>query len=209
MDNLCQDVQIVVFSYLSPEEIIVLYDSYKTMIEELSIHKGFAVHCKYTVNDNVILWFQEKNIKLNLLKEYKKSNTLQQWYQNGKLHRDNDSPACIYADGTQKWYQNGLIHRDNDLPVLVLSSGQQQWHQNGKYHRNNDLPAIIYANGTQCWYQYGKRHRDNDLPAIVTENGSLLWYQYGKQHRDNDLPAVKWVDGRQSWYKNGILQSNS
>ena len=36
----------------------------------------------------------------------------QYWFQNGKLHRDNDLPAVVYANGDQIWYQNGKRHRD-------------------------------------------------------------------------------------------------
>jgi len=28
------------------------------------------------------------------------------WFQNGKLHRDNDQPTVIHADGSKRWYQN-------------------------------------------------------------------------------------------------------
>src|SRR5690349_12346430 len=35
----------------------------------------------------------------------------------GQLHRDNDLPAVIKANGTQKWYTRGQLHRDNDLPA--------------------------------------------------------------------------------------------
>src|SRR5271170_6044899 len=38
-----------------------------------------------------------------------------------KLHRDNDLPAIIYANGTQWWYQRGVYHRDNDLPAIIYS----------------------------------------------------------------------------------------
>jgi antitoxin component YwqK of YwqJK toxin-antitoxin module len=31
------------------------------------------------------------------------------WYQNGRLHRDNDLPAIECADGTKYWYQNGEL----------------------------------------------------------------------------------------------------
>ena len=148
MDNLCQDVQIIVFSYLSPEEIMVLYDSYKIMMDELSIHNGFVVHYKHIVDDTVILWFQEKNIKLNLLKEYKKSNTLQQWYQNGQLHRDDDLPAIVNANGSNQWYQNGKLHRDNDLPAIVWENGSKEWFRHGRRYRKNDLPVIMNEDGT-------------------------------------------------------------
>src|SRR3990167_7540876 len=33
-------------------------------------------------------------------------NESQEWRKNGVLHRDNDLPAYIWADGTQEWYKN-------------------------------------------------------------------------------------------------------
>lgn len=44
------------------------------------------------------------------------------WYKNGKLHRDNDQPAVIYANGSRRWYVNGNLHRNNDKPVVFLAN---------------------------------------------------------------------------------------
>lgn len=45
-------------------------------------------------------------------------NMSEEWYKNGKLHRDNDLPAVI--DGVnKKWYKYGKLHRDNDLPAVI------------------------------------------------------------------------------------------
>ena len=32
-------------------------------------------------------------------------------YRDGKLHRDGDKPACIWADGTKEWYRDGERQR--------------------------------------------------------------------------------------------------
>ena len=114
---------------------------------------------------------------------------VQKWYQNGKLHRDNDQPAIIRSDGSKEWYQNGKLHRDNDQPAIICSNGNQTWYQNGKLHRDNDQPAIIYPNGKKEWYQNGKLHRDNDQPASITPSGNMKWAQNGKLHRING-PAL-------------------
>ena len=41
------------------------------------------------------------------------------FYKNGKFHRDNDKPACIYYDKdgnvrVEYYYKEGKSHRDND-----------------------------------------------------------------------------------------------
>ncbi len=121
----------------------------------------------------------------------------------GRLHRNNDLPAVIRANGTQEWRQHGVRHRDNDLPATIYVDGSREWRRYGKIHRDNDLPAVIYADGRQCWYYHGELHRDNDLPAIICTNGTRKWYQHGKRHRDNNLPAVIYTSGTQEWYQYG------
>ena len=74
------------------------------------------------------------------------------WHNvNGKLHRDNDKPAFIDADGTKSWWVNGKRHRDNDQPAIIYADGTKEWWFNDKRHRDNGLPAIILANGTKEW----------------------------------------------------------
>ncbi len=74
----------------------------------------------------------------------------------GKIYRDNDQPAAVYADGTKRWYKNGKIYRDNDQPAEVYADGTKFWYKNGKIHRDNDQPAAVYADGTKFWYKNGK-----------------------------------------------------
>ena len=57
----------------------------------------------------------------------------------------------LYPDGTTRWFQNGKLHRDNDKPARILSDGDKHWFQNGVLHRDNDKPAIIYSNGDKHW----------------------------------------------------------
>jgi hypothetical protein len=73
----------------------------------------------------------------------------QQWWQNGRLHRE-DGPAVIHTDGNQTWYLNGRLHRE-DGPAYVGYDGTEYWCKNGKFNRE-DGPAIICHNGTQDWY---------------------------------------------------------
>jgi hypothetical protein len=91
----------------------------------------------------------------------------QEWYTEGKRHRDGDLPAVIYADGTQVWYKKGGLHRDGDLPARIFRNGDQEWWKEGRIHRDGDLPARITAYGDQYWYNEGKIHRDGDLPAAI------------------------------------------
>ena len=160
MFSLATDVQKIIMEFLEPKEIKELYETCKcskVMFEELTKHTNFIVDCKEIVADNIIKWFELKNIKLKLLETYKNDKFgSQYWYKNGKLHRDNDLPAEITSIGSQHWYKNGQIHRDNDLPAEILSSGTQMWYKNGYIHRDHNLPAIIKWNGTQMWYNNGE-----------------------------------------------------
>ena len=101
----------------------------------------------------------------------------------GKIHVSEDQLAILVLayKGNQYWYQNGKLHRDNDMPAVICVNGSQEWYQNGNYHRNNDMPAVITPNGSQFWYQNGKLHRDNDMPAVIRVYGSQEWYQNGER----------------------------
>lgn len=114
----------------------------------------------------------------------------QRWYNDGKLHRDNDLPAIIRVE-YQEWYKNGQKHRDGDLPSKIWACGDQQWYKNGKMHRDNDSPTIIcigdsYTIGYQRWCKDGQKHRD-DGPAIIYDDGKMTWYRYGHKY----VPKMK------------------
>eukprot|EP01117_Protostelium_nocturnum_P012134 TRINITY_DN4452_c0_g1_i17.p1 TRINITY_DN4452_c0_g1~~TRINITY_DN4452_c0_g1_i17.p1 ORF type:complete len:116 (+),score=25.07 TRINITY_DN4452_c0_g1_i17:74-421(+) len=57
----------------------------------------------------------------------------------------------------QSFYKEGEVHRDNDLPAIIEANGTQYWFKKGKPHRDNNLPAIIRADGTREWWKEGKR----------------------------------------------------
>ena len=103
----------------------------------------------------------------------------QEWFRNGKRHRDNDMPAIIYTDGSREWYKNGCRHRDNDAPAIIRANGRQEWWQNDKLHRDNDRPAVIIPSGSKWWYKRGCRHRD-DAPAVICADGRQFWYKNSK-----------------------------
>lgn len=230
MQYLNQDVQIHIFSYFEPEDIIHCYYNrcFTNILKELSSHIGFMVVCKKNVSEKMIYWFEKNNISLHLLRttrinnkgcyitfvnglkhsendlpSFFKENDYSIWHKNGLRHRDHDLPAYISKDGYRAWYQNGLKHRDHDSPAMICSNGIQKWFQHDKLHRDGDLPAIVSRNGTQYWFQHGQLHRDLDSPAIIYRSGCQSWYQHGRMHRDNDLPADIWSNGRQVWYQHG------
>ena len=79
----------------------------------------------------------------------------QEWYKEGKLHRDGDLPA-IEVDYSQYWYKEGKCHRDGDMPAVIMDSGTQRWYKEGKLHRDGNNPAVIMVDGYQAWYKEGK-----------------------------------------------------
>ena len=67
----------------------------------------------------------------------------------------NDEPTEIWDDGTKIWRNpKGQVHRDNDLPAAIYADGCYQWYQNGLRHRDNDLPAIIWPDNFCDWYEH-------------------------------------------------------
>ncbi len=90
------------------------------------------------------------------------------WYKKFRLHRDDDLPAVIYADGTCEWFKNGVLHRAGYAPAVIYADGPQWWYRHGKLHREGDLPAVIESDGSQKWWVNGLRHRDGNKPAVIT-----------------------------------------
>ena len=56
----------------------------------------------------------------------------QKWFKGGKLHRDDDLPACIFKSGSRYWYQNGIHARTGFKPACISSNGQKTWYNNNK-----------------------------------------------------------------------------
>lgn len=121
-----------------------------------------------------------------------------------EVWRDDMSVCRIEEDGTTVWLnKDGSLHRDNDLPAKIFANGDQEWYQNGRQHRDGDLPAGIDVDGCKYWYKSSRLHREGDQPALIDENGAQYWYENDRLHRDNDLPAVIEADGTQEWWLNG------
>lgn len=127
------------------------------------------------------------------------------WYHRGLLHRDNDEPAMINADGTLVWLKNGLIHRDGDKPAVVNKRLQYAtYYKQGKYHRDSGKPAMINHSAEEQYWVNGERHRDDGLPAVVRSDGHQEWHVRGRCHRDGGLAAVIYARGtRLEWWIDG------
>ena len=98
----------------------------------------------------------------------------------GVLHREDDEPAVIYANGTQMWYRDGKLHREDDSPAIIHADGTQMWYRNGELHREDDRPAVINAKGTWSWYRSGKRYRENGGPTVICGSGTWMWHLDGE-----------------------------
>ena len=113
--------------------------------------------------------------------------TLAEWYQNGKLHREDGPARTKYKPPVdsletkcsltlEEWYNNGKLHRENgpartkykppdsyfEKSILTL----EEWYQHGELHRE-DGPARTeyYIDGViseQKWYIEGKLVRSYD-----------------------------------------------
>jgi hypothetical protein len=62
---------------------------------------------------------------------------MQTWYHQGELHRNNDKPAVIYANGDQEWYQHDNCHRDDDKPAVICINSSRCWFQNNIQYKHN------------------------------------------------------------------------
>ena len=174
------------------------------------------------------------------------------WHRDGELHRDqNDGPAQINLGKfgevlSVAFYENGKLHRDNDKPALIINSPTRryEWYQHGSLHRPSGKAASI-SGATKVpleeyktsrarkrsqerqrragssipqwkahadtrplnhgfilsWYNQGHLHRE-DGPAIIYPDGRTEWYQDDWLHRE-DGPAIEWPNGGKHWYQRG------
>jgi hypothetical protein len=96
----------------------------------------------------------------------------------------------VDTNGTLKWYKEGKLHRDGDEPAEIWANKTQRWYKEGNQHRDGDEPAVIQSNGTRFWYKEGERHRDGYKPAIICLDGAQIWYKEGKRCLDEDKPVA-------------------
>lgn len=116
------------------------------------------------------------------------------------FHRDG-GPARIFKSEKQEYYQNGKLHREDGPAVIDKVNNEFIWYYLDKIHRD-DGPAII-SKYQELWYQFGVLHRE-DGPAMTKSSGETRYYQHGKLHREGG-PAVERPDGQKLYYQNGKL----
>ena len=97
MQSLNHDVQIQIFMYLYPEEIKSCYDCFSSILDELSSHIGFQIHCSTIVCNQTVSWFLKKKISLNLLHTKRTNNICVTTLRNYKCHSSNDIPSILYV----------------------------------------------------------------------------------------------------------------
>lgn len=91
------------------------------------------------------------------------------WYSNGKIHRDDDLPAIVFASGLQQWYKNGKLHRDNDKPAHIHPSGHIVYYKQGRLHRNADFPAMLHPDGSCDFVYQGQLWKEQASDGRVLE----------------------------------------
>lgn len=62
----------------------------------------------------------------------------------------------IRDDGSQEWYRNGKLHRENGPAVICHNHKVFKWYQDGYLHRI-DGPAIQWNDRDEEWWRDGKR----------------------------------------------------
>lgn len=93
-----------------------------------------------------------------------------------------DGPAVILRNGDQEWWFQGKLHRDN-APAVILHDGGEEWYHHGLRHRE-DGPAYNCQDGTS-YYVNGKLHRI-DGPANIFSCGLKQYYINGKLYTEKE-----------------------
>jgi hypothetical protein len=96
-------------------------------------------------------------------------------FVNGYLH-NNIEPAVKLNNGTLKWYYLSNLHRNNNEPAIIRANGINEYYVKGLRHRENG-PAFKSSLGKELWYTNGILHNTNG-PAIIT-HGYKEWYLNG------------------------------
>lgn len=87
-------------------------------------------------------------------------NSIKKWYLLGRLHREG-KPAIIYDPNLHftlfHYYINGALHRDDDKPAIIYANGTVEYYKHGLRHRSRDAdgklqPAYISLTlGGEYW----------------------------------------------------------
>jgi hypothetical protein len=111
---------------------------------------------------------------MNLYKLHSNPEELEGYDTLGKIMTHDGS--IVYRN------ERGAVHRDDDLPAVIHANGSKAWYKDGQLHREGDLPAVISHDGGQRWFKYDRRHRDNHQPAIIHADGTKQWYVNGVEY---------------------------
>lgn len=119
--------------------------------------------------------------------------TTEFWYQNGKMHRENDKPAYIYkkdgngkTQGLMQWRRHGRFYREHgpsEIAWSVASSGkrteQYRYINNALVHRLNGAALdwkgpSPYVGAKKKWALYGNEVNKKEYLSWLKENGIEL-----------------------------------
>lgn len=115
------------------------------------------------------------------------SNGTVEFYKDDKLHRDDDLPAVINADGYKFWYSKGELHREGK-PAIQGPEGDQAYYFNGKLH-NEEGPALTNKFGKQEWHIDGIQYTQQEFNDIM--RAREVCEKYGKSLEPQKLQRAK------------------
>ena len=115
---------------------------------------------------NDIFSIKEYNTKIKYYL-YENKIIVEEWYENGQTHRNNE-PAIIHYDDNGKityeaWFKGGRGHRIDGPAEIRYKDGQityKNWRINGQLHRIDGPAEIRYKNGQityEAWFKDGIR----------------------------------------------------
>jgi len=98
--------------------------------------------------------------------------------------------GCIYheKEGAWIWYENGRMHRENDYAYIRESDGLKCWYWNGTLHRE-DGPAAESPNGS-AWFRFNRLHNLNGY-AVVNMSTKEWWINGHKYNTQEDFEEAR------------------
>lgn len=169
-------------------------------------------------NDNLsnLLKHIQEDVELNINKEVKESEVNEVKEID---YSDSDrKPDDVTSKGTKFWRnEKGELHRGDDKPAVMRADGSKFWFKNGMRHRDDDKPAIEYASGVKYWYENGieytpkvKEVKEFKLDeAVYGEGDRVVVYKVGKGTihtvQDNNKYKVALDNGKTEIYDEDLL----
>lgn len=74
----------------------------------------------------------------------------------GKLHSFYDEPSVINEYGDMAWHKNGVLHRDNNMPAIIYADGEIEWYIYGMryvYDYTNVPKVKLPLRDIQYWFE--------------------------------------------------------